>query len=74
MYVVSGFSRTVTGPPEGGHYLPMEIAVAAEHAEFDALSAVSAVKYFVARYLALDQKSRRLAVPAGMPVRWLRVA
>jgi len=22
-HVVSGFSRTVTGPPEGGHYLQM---------------------------------------------------
>jgi hypothetical protein len=21
MYVVSGFSRTVDGPPEGGHYV-----------------------------------------------------
>ena len=26
-YVVSGFSRTVSGPPEGGHYVQMKIAV-----------------------------------------------
>jgi len=25
LYVVSGFSRTVTGPPEGGHYVRMPL-------------------------------------------------
>ena len=28
-YVVSGFSRTVSGPPEGGHYVQMKTAVVA---------------------------------------------
>ena len=28
LYVVSGFSRTVMGPPEGGHYVQMKIALA----------------------------------------------
>src|SRR6185295_12483258 len=27
LYVVSGFSRTVTGPPEGGHYVQVKIAL-----------------------------------------------
>ena len=27
MYVVSGFSRTVPGPPEGGHYVPSEFDI-----------------------------------------------
>jgi hypothetical protein len=26
LYVVSGFSRTVSGPPEGGHYVQMKTA------------------------------------------------
>src|SRR6185295_8781440 len=29
LYVVSGFSRTVTGPPEGGRYVRMKICNAA---------------------------------------------
>src|SRR6185295_20231145 len=40
-YVVSGFSRTVSGPPEGGHYIQMEnglTAGIADSAWFDKLT------------------------------------